>query len=33
MIIAVNGTDGVITYTPDTGFTGEDVFTYTVHDH
>jgi hypothetical protein len=29
----VNGTDGVITYTPDTGFTGEDVFTYTVHDN
>ncbi|TRO66302.1 Ig-like domain-containing protein [Christiangramia sabulilitoris] len=26
------GPDGVITYTPDPGFTGEDTFTYTVSD-
>ncbi|MGV0803675.1 Ig-like domain-containing protein, partial [Mycolicibacterium elephantis] len=33
---ANNGTvtlsDGVITYTPDTGFVGSDSFTYTVND-
>ena len=30
--IGINGTSGVITYTPTTGFAGTDTFTYTVDD-
>ncbi|MDY6837243.1 MAG: Ig-like domain-containing protein, partial [Thermodesulfobacteriota bacterium] len=29
----INNLDGTVTYTPDTGFTGNDAFTYTVQDN
>ncbi len=32
-VTTVNGTTGIVTYTPNSGFSGADVFTYTVNDN